>query len=41
MVTETVAEDSQNYIECDVYIENSEGSRLVGGKARLNIPAKK
>tara|TARA_B110000014_G_scaffold253966_1_gene234005 strand:+ start:278 stop:730 length:453 start_codon:yes stop_codon:yes gene_type:complete len=40
VVTDTVSEDDQNFIECDVYIENSEGSRLVGGKARLDIPSK-
>ena len=40
VVTDTVTESDQNYIECDVYIENSEGSRLVGGKARLDVPSK-
>ena len=40
VVTDTVSEEDQNYIECDVYVENSEGSRLVGGKARLDIPSK-
>ena len=39
VVTDKNRVDDENQVECDVYVENAEGERLVGGKATVVMPA--
>ena len=38
VVTDKNRVEGENQVECDVYIENADGERLVGGKATVVLP---
>ncbi len=40
VVTDKNQVDGENQVECDVYMENADGERLVGGKATVVLPAR-
>lgn len=40
LVTDKEVRDGQNCVECDLYVENSQGQRAVTGKAIVVIPAR-
>ncbi len=41
VITDKNQVGDENQVECDVYIQNDRGDRLVGGKATVVLPAQK
>lgn len=41
VITDKNQVDGENQVECDVYIQNGHGDRLVGGKATVVLPGRK